>query len=139
MRGVFLTIMAFTLFFCFSCGNNPGSTGASKSLPYYENNTYQQKRISELPSWIKEGVEGYGIIIAHVEERTKGIPVKCRVIRIDGTEIKLRFLESKTLFDDIKCTQRVEKGVTYWEKWGEFWQTEEEALAYIREKGWTSF
>ena len=122
-----------------SCSSNSSSKVILKSLPNEDNYTYEQKEISELPEWIKEGAEGYGIIIAKVEGKTKGRPIKCRVIRVDGAQMKLRFLESISLVDNIKCTQRVNKGTTYWEKWGEFWPSEEEALAYLKEKGWYSF
>lgn len=129
-------IVLIALVCCNSCKNNKKRVVVVKSLPLEVDNSYGARPISELPEYVKEGVEGYGIIVSNIEGRIFGRPVKCRVVRVSGKEIKLRFLETTSLVHNVECAKKVKKGNSYWEKEGEFWLTYQEAIDFIRKHGW---
>lgn len=134
--------LASVLLFMTSCSGNktgiPADNGAS-SKPAQTEVVLNENLQKKVGSWMKKGVECYGIIVGSSKEAGKfiGKSVKCKVISIKPDKIMLKTLESVNLMKSYGCDRLgLSYGDTWWEEEGDIFKTREEADAYLVEKGW---
>lgn len=86
-------------------------------------------------SWIQEGMDCYGVIIASdTEGNVRGMKtVKAKVLIIQNDRIKMKALEDVSVAPKEGCSKLgISKGETWWEEDGDLFQTREQALKYIK-------
>jgi hypothetical protein len=86
---------------------------------------------------VKEGITCYGVVVG-IDKDGKplyGKPVKAKVVNIKGNEVKMKALESVSLAEVKGCTKMgIKKNETWIEKEADLFQTEEEAINFLKQK-----
>lgn len=134
-------VVVFALVAVSSCnsGKSQNQENAVKASTQVKSEVVMNERLnSALGSWLKEGVECYGIVIGKFADgSTIGKAVKCKVMDIKPDKIKMKTIESVKLLENEACDKMgLAYGDTWWEEEGDIFKTREEAEAYIKEKGW---
>ncbi|MDX9882197.1 MAG: hypothetical protein RBS73_09030 [Prolixibacteraceae bacterium] len=127
-----LTVVVFVFQAC-------NTKNRSKEIAQYET-TESKVQLSPLlekrvGSWIKEGINCYGIIL--VDNPAAGVfdgkEVKVRVIVIHSDKIKVKVLEEVRLVPRSGCDKiGISKGETWWEDEGDLFLAREAAAEYIK-------
>ncbi len=129
--GVLVLMLAFMLFACNSKRRSQEVAGYQYTPKSTELNQQLQAKVG---NWIKEGTVCYGLIVVIENEKLRfGKPVKARVLKISGDNIKMKALEKVSVGAAEKgCSKMgISKGETWLEKDGELFQTKEEAIKYL--------
>lgn len=113
-----------------------------KNYTYQEPSKKLNARLQEkLGGWLEEGIVCYGLVVS-VDGNgkiVKGLPVKAKVVTVMSDSLKMKALEKVSLAEIKGCTKMgLSKGETWWEKEGDLFKTQEEAVSYLKSKGWTN-
>lgn len=134
-----VTIITLLLALSFIGCNTNGKSDNEESYNYSETNAELNPELkAKLGDWVKQGVECYGVLVALNTEGIPqvGKPIRAKVIRIKKDQIKMKCLENVSFGPQEGCSKMgIASGETWWEKEGDLFQTEEEALAFLRKKG----
>lgn len=96
-----------------------------------------QPAANNVADWVKKGSEGYGIIISELSSgKVIAKAVRIKVVSIRADQIKVKALESVSLLGGDCNKLGISYGETWWEKDGDIYKTEREALQKITRKGW---
>lgn len=127
-------LFALVLLGLFSCKNKNRSEEIASYA--YSSEVNLSKVLDErVGGWIEEGLDCYGIIIMYDDNKNiiAGKPIKAKTLVITEKAIKMKALETVTLAPTKTCTKLgLEKGDTWWENNGDLFQTQEQALAYLK-------
>jgi hypothetical protein len=140
-RFLFSLPLASAIILMASCSGNKKEQPANSTTTVKPGQTevvFNEKLQAKIGSWVKQGTECYGIVIAElVDKKTIGKSVKCKIIALKPDMIKLKTLESINLMESRGCDKLgLSYGDTWWEEEGDLFKTREEADAYLKEKGW---
>lgn len=115
------------------------SKNKSKEIAKYQTtetkpqlNEVLQKKVG---SWIQEGMDCYGVIVTlDTDGNVRGMKtLKAKVLIVQNDQIKMKALESINLGPKEGCSKMgISEGDTWWEKDGDLFQTQEQALEYIK-------
>lgn len=117
-----------------SCTNkNKSKEIASYS---YSSETKLNKILDDkIGSWIDKGTVCYGVLVMNNEngDVVNCKPIKAKVILITEDGIKMKALESVSLAPKEGCSKLgLDKGDTWWEKEGDLFREESEAIAFLK-------
>ena len=139
------TKILFTLLLIFGIFFLPGCNTGKKS-DEIKNYSWQEEKAllnpelqARLGSWVEEGTVCWGLVVTVDKNGTihRGLPVKAKVISFQKDSIKMKALEMVNLAQIKGCTKMgLAKGETWWEEDGDLFKTKEEAVSYLRRKGW---
>lgn len=96
-----------------------------------------EKLETKIGSWVKEGMECYGVAIMSDKEGNVKVAkeIKSKVVEIQNDKIKMKALETVSLAPKVGCNKiGVTQGEIWWEEDGELFRTREEAIAFIKTK-----
>jgi len=92
---------------------------------------------NNVADWVEKGSEGFGIIISELSNgKVIAKPVRIKVVSVRSDQIKVKALESVSLLSGGCDKLGISYGETWWEKDGDIYKTEREALQKITRKGW---
>ena len=132
-----LLVIVLSLFFT-GC-NSKKKSEVVKNYAYMEDGEVQPLGVKHpaLP-WLTEGTVCYGLVVgidSHGRMVT-GLPVKSKVTTILKDSIKMKALEKVNLAEAKGCTKMgISRGEIWWETEDDLFQTREEAITWLREKG----
>jgi hypothetical protein len=140
MKNRVLPLLILCMFFSSGC-NSRKKSDEIKNYAYQQEtsvlNTVLQARLG---NWVKEGTVCWGLIVQVDLNGTvmKGLPVKAKVISLAKDSIRMKALEMVSLVEVKGCTRMgLAKGETWWEKDGDLFKTKEEAVSFLKKKGWS--
>lgn len=135
MKITTLTLALMLLFGAFSCRNKSKSDEIA-SYDYSSKVKLSKVLEERVGSWIKEGIDCYGIIVVYSDQEKnvlRGKSIKAKTLVITEKAIKMKALESVNMSPKQGCSKMgLEEGDTWWENEGDLFQTREEADAYIK-------
>jgi len=111
----------------------------SKEIEQYKNTDTKvqlnEKLQQKVGSWIREGMDCYGIVIAADQDGSiRSIKeIKAEVVLLRNDKIKMKALEKVSLAPKAGCNKmNILKGDTWWEEEGDLFRTQEEARKFIK-------
>lgn len=134
-----ISIFVIATIFTFSACNTKNKSAEIAGYNYQEKSTELNKELqAKVGDWVEKGTVCYGVVVAVDASGTPqhGKPVKAKVVRISNDEIKMKALEKISIGPKEGCSEMgISRGETWQEKEGDLFKTEDEAIAYLKEKG----
>jgi hypothetical protein len=121
----------------FSCNSKNNSNEVANYVYDEKTAELNPEMVKKIGNWINEDVICYGLIVSIDEEgnAVRGKPVKAKVVKMAGNEIKMKALESINIAKNQDCKALgIKKGTTWVETDGELFKTKEEADHYLEMK-----
>lgn len=129
----------FTVFIILLILNACNNKTKSSEIATYSINSQIQLNDTlrgRIGSWIKEGMECYGIV-SIIDKNGKIIsasPIRAQVLIIHPNEVKMKALETVSFGKVIDCTKMsITKGDTWWEKEGDLFRDKAQAFNFLTE------
>jgi hypothetical protein len=121
----------------FSCSSKNKSNEVASYVYDEKTADLNPEMIKKIGNWIDEDIICYGLVVSIDEEGNpvRGKPVKAKVVKMAGNEIKMKALESINIAKNQDCKALgIKKGTTWVETDGELFKTKEEADLYLKMK-----
>jgi len=129
-----LSILFLTLLF--SCNSQKKSEEVANYVYEEKVTTLDSELQKKVGDWVEEDLVCYGIVVALNKENipTRGKPVKSKVIKIEGDNIKMKALENINIAPSAGCAKMgISRGQTWIESEGDIFKTEADAIKYLKE------
>ncbi|MCG6186766.1 hypothetical protein [Maribellus maritimus] len=134
-----ISILTLVSIVVFSACNSKNKSDEIANYAYEEKTAELNKELqNKVGDWIEKGSVCYGLVVAIDGSGTPkhGKPVKAKVVRISDDEIKMKALEKINIGPKEGCSEMgISRGETWMEKDGELFQTKDEAVTYLKDKG----
>lgn len=134
MKNLRTILVSIAIIVVFQACNSTSKSKEIEKYAYSEAKTELNEMLNKkVGSWIKEGMECYGIIMLRSPEgKIQAIKdIQAVVLIIQNDKIKMKALETVSLAPKAGCTKMgISKGETWWEEDGDLFQTREEAIAF---------
>jgi hypothetical protein len=134
-----ISILTLVSIVALSACNSKNKSDEIANYAYEEKTAELNKELqNKVGDWIAKGSVCYGLVVAVDGSGTPkhGKPVKAKVVRISDDEIKMKALEKINIGPKEGCSEMgISKGETWMEKDGELFQTKDEAVTYLKDKG----
>ena len=125
---------------CLTGCNSKKKSEEIKNYTYQENQaTLNDHLKGKVGSWVEQGKMCYGLIVSVDAQGKvkKGLPVKAMIIDIKPDSFKMKALENVNLAEIKGCKKMgISKGETWWETEGDLFKTKDEAITFLKGKGW---
>jgi len=135
-----LLIFLFVTSICLTGCNSKKKSEEIKNYTYQENQaTVNDHLKGKVGSWVEERTVCYGLIVSVNAQGkvVKGLPVRAMVVEIKPDSIKMKALENVSLAEIKGCKKMgIAKGETWWETEGDLYKTKDEAITFLKGKGW---
>jgi hypothetical protein len=134
-------LLILTALIIFSACNKSRESGNEVMYEYEEEIGKLSPALkARIGSWAEEGAVCYGCVVAidGNGNQINGKPVKAKILSFNADSIKMKALENVSVAEGVAegCSKMgISRGETWWETEGDIFQSQNEAEAYLREKG----